>query len=232
MVEKTVFREPAMTTRTFFSAAAASALLLALTACSPVAVGQPGGGTQTSPASASAPFSTAKPALVIQRYEDPTFDRTKGNPTTDMEVAANALHDFIGAHPDVFSGAWWTTDYSGFVVGIAYPQDPAAVEYEALRKELDPGLEFTRIHDAKYSLDELLARQKEIVDKYMANGVTPGTGMVIGVGPDLLHDRTAVTIVRTTGDPQLEDFKTVQEIARKYGDDVAFEESAGIGTLD
>ncbi len=221
-----------MKTRPFFAAATASALLLALTACSPVAVGQPGGGTQTPPASASAPVSTAAPALVIQRYEDPTFDRTKGNPTTDMEVAANALNDFIGAHPDVFSGAWWTTDYSGFVVGVAYPQDPAAVEYEALRKELDPGLRFTQIHDAKYSLDFLLARQQEIVDKYMSNGVTPVTGMVTGVGPDLLHDRITVMIVRTTGDPQLEDFKTVQEMAGKYGDDVAFEESAGVSTLD
>lgn len=131
-----------------------------------------------------------------------------------------------------FGAAWWTTDYSGFVVGVARPQDPAAAEYEALRHTLEPGLGFTQIHAAKHSLAELLAGQQEIADQYLINGAIPGSGMVIGLGPDLHHDRTAVTIVRNPGGPPLEDFKTVQELAATYGDDVAFEESTGISTLD
>jgi len=210
----------------------AAVLMLALSGCKgpdaglPEATGVPPSASVTPLAAEAAPT----PEAVIQRHERLRFDSRNGNPTLAMRTAGERLNDYINLYPDVFSGAWWATDYSAFEVGVARSKDPAAAKYEELRKELDPGLKFTKIHQVRYSLTELLEIQQEIMHKYLGKG-TPTVGGVVSLGPDPVNSYVVVEILRTDIDPVLEQFKVVQELVAKYGNQVAFEETGSTNAI-
>lgn len=201
----------------------AAGVAVSLAGCAPAAI-SPGAVAPTSAVLSPAVSVPGEAAPKIRIYHEPHFAGGSGSMTPALEK----LYALVDANHDVFSGAWFLGKPSKLVVGVARPDAPAAVQFESLRKQLDPEGRATAVVPAKYSLVEMLGIQKEILDKYM----TKRQNTVQGLGPDPVNEAVNVTILRTASEPPLQENPTVLAIAAKYGNAVEFEETSGVGTLD
>lgn len=156
----------------------------------------------------------------IRIYSDPVF---KGAPTGELNVLADKVNEYAMAHPKVFSGTYFASDYSKVYVGVAKPDDPAALAYEELATKLDPGRQRVVTADARWSWYELDALKDLLVKKYLMQG----KGGIQSVGLNTAIDSVVIAVLRKPLDPALTDNRTVIEIARHYGDMVVFRESLG-----
>lgn len=205
----------------------AAGIALAAVACAPVdAQTAPGVSTPSIsvPSASQAPTAASPTAPPIRIYQEPRF---KGGGAS-MSKGDDRLYAFVQAHPTVFSGAWFSSDLKQFVVGVARPEDQAAVQLEELRKSLDPDKTATKTVPAKYSWARLVEIQREIVTAHMALA----QGGVRGVGPDPVNEAVLVTILRTDKHPVLLKNATVVGLAAKYGDAVEFEETSSHASAD
>lgn len=195
----------------------AAGVAMALAGCAPATAG-PG-----APEPSVEVVATASPAPSIRIYQESHF---KGSGT--MSKTTDRLHAIVARNPTVFSGDWFSPSDPGiFVVGVALPHDPAAVELETLRKSLDPSSKTTRTVPAKYSLAKLLQVQHEIMEQYM-----PPAGDVRGLGPDPINEAVLVDILQTDKDPVLTGNATVRALAAKYGSLVEFQATTGVSAVD
>ncbi|MFE5836015.1 hypothetical protein [Arthrobacter sp. NPDC056493] len=168
---------------------------------------------------------TTQTADNIRIYSDPVF---KGAPTGVLNVLAGKVNEYAMAHPKVFSGSYFASDYSKVYVGVAKPDDPAASAYEELATKLDPGRHRIVTADARWSWYELDALKDLLAKKYLMQG----KGGIQSVGLNTAIDSVVVGVLSKPLDPTLTDNRTVIEIARRYGDMVVFRESLGRITLD
>ncbi|MBT2551534.1 hypothetical protein [Arthrobacter sp. ISL-5] len=169
----------------------------------------------------TAPTTTTTPTSeTIRIYSDPVF---KGAPTGELNVLADKVNEYAMAHPKVFSGTYFASDYSKVYVGVAKSDDPAASAYEKLAAKLDPGRQRVVTADARWSWYELDALKDLLVKKYL----TQGKGGIQSVGLNTAIDSVVIAVLRKPLDPALTDNRTVIEIARRYGDMVVFRESLG-----
>lgn len=156
----------------------------------------------------------------IRIYSDPVF---KGAPTGELNVLADKVNEYAMAHPKVFSGAYFASDYSKVYVGVVKQDDPAALAYEELATKLDPGRQRVVTAEARWSWYELDALKDLLAKKYLMQG----KGGIQSVGLNTAIDSVVVGVLRKPFDPALTDNRTVIEIARRYGDMVVFRESVG-----
>ncbi|PYI68718.1 hypothetical protein CVV68_05315 [Arthrobacter livingstonensis] len=200
----------------------AAGVAVSLAGCAPAAVATTPGGPAPSNSAPAESRATATPAAPVIRIS-PGYAGSGS-----MTPALEELYALVDDNHEVFSGAWFLGKPSKLVMGVARPDAPAAVQFESLRKQLDPEGRATAVVPAKYSLAEMLGIQKEVLDKYM----TKRQNTVQGLGPDPVNEAVNVTILRTASEPPLQENPTVLAIAAKYGNAVEFEETSGVGTLD
>ncbi|MFP3460853.1 hypothetical protein R5O87_08405 [Arthrobacter globiformis] len=150
----------------------------------------------------------------------------------DMQALGNAIgdkiDDYVAAHPGTFSGAYFSSDSSKILVGVAEPGDKAASIFESLADRLDPGRKRVVTGDAQWSWSELDAVKNTLVKGYLKDS----RGGVDSVGLDTSRDTVVVSVLIKRGDPGLADNRTVIEIAERYGDVVMFRQSLGPVSLN
>ncbi|WP_331575024.1 hypothetical protein [Arthrobacter sp.] len=158
-------------------------------------------------------------------YTDPVYT---GQASGELNAIGNQINDYAAAHPDTFSGAYFSSDSSRIFVGVAEPGDEAASIFERLADRLDPGRKRVVTLDAQWSWAELDAVKNILVEKYLKES----KGGIDSIGLDTSRDTVVISVLIQRGDPGLEDNPTVIEIAERYGDVVMFRESPGPVSLN
>lgn len=132
-----------------------------------------------------------------------------------MTPAFDQLKAIVDAHPKVFSASWFNpANTRQLVIGVVLPEDSAAIQLEALRREVDPEQKATKTVPAKYSWADMLQMQRWVLVHYMQQPKYS----IQEVGPDPIGQALHVTIYRTATDPPLKENAAVIALAAKYGD--------------
>ncbi|MFF2318652.1 hypothetical protein ACFVTE_20580 [Arthrobacter sp. NPDC058097] len=195
-------------------------LLFCLSGCAGLdGFGGFGGG---SPQETLETLETNKPVRI---YTEPVYT---GQASGQLNAIGNKINDYVAAHPDTFSGAYFSSDSTKIFVGVAEPGDEAASVFERLADRLDPGRQRVITADAQWSWSELDAVKNVLVEKYLKES----KGGVDSVGIDTSRDTVVISVLIERGDPRLEDNPTVAEIAKRYGDVVMFRQSLGPVSLN
>lgn len=171
------------------------------------------------------PQETLEVNKPVRIYADPVYT---GQATGELNEIGNKINDYVAAHPDTFSGAYFSSDSSRIFVGVAKPGDKAAADFERLADTLDPGRQRVVTADAQWSWSELDAVKNILVKKYLKGS----KGGIDSVGLDTSRDTVVISVLIQPGVPRLDDNPTVIEIADRYGDVVMFRESRGPVSLN
>lgn len=192
-------------------------LAVCLTGCASLE-GYPGSGAGT-------PEQTPETKKTVRIYTDPVYT---GQASGELNAIGNEINDHVAAHPDTFSGAYFSSDSSKIFVGVAEHGDEGAAVFEKLADRLDPGRKRVITTDAQWSWSELDAVKDTLVEKYLK----ASKGGIDSIGLDTSRDAVVVAVLTQPGDPRLQDNPTVIEIAERYGDMVMFRESLGPVSLN
>lgn len=192
-------------------------LAVCLTGCASLE-GYPGAGAGT-------PEQTPETKKTVRIYTDPVYT---GQASGELNAIGNEINDHVAAHPDTFSGAYFSSDSSKIFVGVAKHGDEAAAVFEKLADRLDPGRKRVITTDAQWSWSELDAVKDTLVEKYLK----ASKGGIDSIGLDTSRDAVVVAVLTQPGDPRLQDNPTVIEITERYGDMVMFRESLGPVSLN
>lgn len=192
-------------------------LAVCLTGCASLE-GYPGSGAGT-------PEQTPETKKSVRIYTDPVYT---GQASGELNAIGNEINDHVAAHPDTFSGAYFSSDSSKIFVGVTEHGDEAAAVFEKLADRLDPGRKRVITTDAQWSWSELDAVKDTLVEKYLK----ASKGGIDSIGLDTSRDAVVVAVLIHPGDPRLQDNPTVIEIAERYGDMVMFRESLGPVSLN
>jgi ABC-type uncharacterized transport system auxiliary subunit len=157
----------------------------------------------------------------VRIYTDAVFT---GQANGALNAIADKIGPYVTAHPDTFSGAYFSTDASKLVVGVAIPSSEAASGLENLANKPDPGRHRVITVDAQWSLSKLDSVKDAVAQKYMRSG----KGDIQSVGVNAAVDAVIIGVLRKDGRVLLKDNPTVIEIARLYGDVVMFKETSRI----
>jgi hypothetical protein len=161
----------------------------------------------------------------VRIYTEPVYT---GQASGALNEIGNTINDYVAAHPETFSGGYYSADSSKIFVGVAEPGDKAAADFEKLADRLDPGRRRVVTTDAKWSWSELDAVKDTVAEKYLKES----KGGIDSVGLDTSQDTVVVSVLVEPKDPRLEDNPTVLDIADRYGDMVMFRKSSGPVSLN
>ncbi|MFC9352025.1 hypothetical protein [Arthrobacter sp. NPDC057013] len=100
----------------------------------------------------------------VRIYTDPVYT---GQASGELNEIGNKIYHYVAAHPDTFSGAYFSSDSSKIYVGVAEPGDEATSVFERLADRLDPGRKRVVTTDAHWSWSELDAVKKILVVEYL-----------------------------------------------------------------
>ncbi|MHA7156321.1 hypothetical protein [Arthrobacter sp. TMN-50] len=165
------------------------------------------------------PFSTPTTAVSpVTLHVEPRF---RGSASAELSEINHKVQMYLLDHPTVFSGAYYSEDLSILAIGVAAPDDPAAVGLETLLRNEDPAGTLTESVPVDYSWAELDTAKMEIVQDYMMSGAAD----VVSVGLDISVNAVLVTVFREAADVPLIENQTAIEIAQQYGPMVQFGES-------
>lgn len=173
----------------------------------------------------AAPSSGLRPETThagkpVRIYADAVFT---GRANGELDGIADKIGPYVAAHPDTFSGAYFSTDASKLFVGVAIPSSAAASGLENLANKLDPGRHRVITVNAQWSLSKLDSVKDSVVQKYMRSGKDD----LQSVGINAAVDAVIIGVLRKEDAP-LKDNPTVIDIAQLYGDVVMFEETSRI----
>lgn len=154
------------------------------------------------------PQETLETKKPLRIYTDPVYTGQAGG---ELNAIGNKINDYLAAHPDTFSGAYFSSDSSKIFVGVAEPGDEAASVFERLADRLDPGRKRVVTADAQWSWSELDAMKNILVEKYLKES----KGGINSVGLDTSRDTVVISVLIERGDPGLKDNPTVIEIAER-----------------
>jgi hypothetical protein len=171
------------------------------------------------------PQETLETNKPVRIYTEPVYT---GQASGELNAIGDKINDYVAAHPDTFSGAYFSSDSTKIFVGVAEPGNEAATVFERLADRLDPGRQRVITADAQWSWSELDAVKNVLVEKYLKES----KGGVDSVGLDTSKDTVVISVLIERGDPGLEDNPTVVEIAKRYGDVVMFRQSLGPVSLN
>lgn len=174
---------------------------------------------------AGSPEGTPGTKKPLRIYTDPVYT---GQASGELNEIGNTINDYVAAHPDTFSGGYFSADSSKIFVGVAEPGDKAASDFEKLADRLDPGRRQVVTTDAQWSWSELDAVKDTLAEEYLKES----KGGIDSVGLDTSRDTVVVSVLVEPGDPRLEDNPTVLEVAERYGDMVMFRKSLGPVSLN
>ena len=181
------------------------------------ACGTPGGDAQPGVQSPKEATQAQKPVRIVT---DPVYT---GSASGELSSIAHKINLYVTAHPDTFSGAYFSSDSSKLFVGVVTPSDAAAKGLEELTKKLDPGGKLVVLVDAEWSWSKLDSVKDILVEKYMAKG----SEAIQSVGLNTALDAVVVGVLGRPDIP-IRDNPTVIEIAHHYGDVVVFRETSRI----
>ncbi|WP_354260083.1 hypothetical protein [Arthrobacter sp. OAP107] len=99
-----------------------------------------------------APQETPETSKPVRIYTDPVYT---GQASGELNAIGNKINDYTAAHPDTFSGTYFSSDSSKIFVGVVEPGDEAASVFERLADRLDPGRKRVVTVDAQWSWTEL-----------------------------------------------------------------------------
>jgi len=194
------------------SLAAVLGVALSLAACGiPGADAQPG---------LQSPAETARAQKPVRIVTDPAYT---GSASGELSGMADKINLYVTAHPDAFSGAFFSVDSSKLFVGVARPSDPAAKGLEELARKLDPGHKQIILVEAQWSWSELDSVKDILVKKYMGKSQEA----ILSVGLNTALDAVVVGVLGRRDIP-IRDNPAVIEIAHHYGDVVVFRETSRI----
>jgi hypothetical protein len=174
---------------------------------------------------AVSPEETTGTKKPLRIYTAPVYT---GQASGELNEIGNTINDYVSAHPDTFSGGYFSADSSKILVGVAEPGDKAAADLEKLADRLDPGRRQVLTTDARWSWSELDALKDTLAEEFLKES----KGGIDSVGLDTSRDAVVVTVLMEPGDPRLEDNPRVLEVAERYGDMVMFRKSLGPVSLN
>lgn len=171
------------------------------------------------------PQETVQTQKVIRIYTDPAY---KGQANAALKELADKINGHVAAHPDTFSGSYFSSDSTKLLVGVARPGDKAATDLEKLVDQLDPRHQSVVMTAARWSWTELEAVKDRLVAEYLKTR----KGGLQSVGLDTSRNAVVVHVLRKPDGPRLEENPIVIEIANHYGDVVMFGEAPGSISTD
>lgn len=158
--------------------------------------------------------------LPVRIYTDPSYIGEAGSELVEI---GNEINRYVSAHPDTFSGGYFSGDSSEFHVGIARADDAAVPALEELADRLDPGRRLVKTSLVARSWSQLDAVKNSIVRDYLSTN----EGGVTSVGLDISAGAAVVGILRKPGDVSVMENTTALAITARYGDAVMFREVPG-----